>query len=150
MDRVLQFALSQFVRRGSLELVTARGVRLVFGDGTEPKVVMRFADRVAERLFLWDPELKLGELFTDGRIVIEEGSIYEFLQLVMQDSGGDRSKLPVQATRRLRSIARWLRTENRLGDAARGRRSPCGPSIPPLRSRGACAVAGSPRPSRCQ
>ena len=119
MDRVLQFALSQFVRRGSLELVTARGTRLAFGDGTEPKVVMRFADRAAERLFLWDPELKLGELFTDGRIVIEEGSIYDFFQLVMQDSGGDRSKLPVQLTRWLRSTARWLRTENRLGEAKR-------------------------------
>jgi cyclopropane-fatty-acyl-phospholipid synthase len=119
MDRLLRFALSRFVRRGSLELVTARGTQLTFGDGTEPKVVMRFADRGAERLFLWDPELKLGELFTDGRIVIEEGSIYGFLQLVMQDSGGDRSKLPVQCTRRLRSIARWLRTDNRLGEAKR-------------------------------
>jgi cyclopropane-fatty-acyl-phospholipid synthase len=119
MDRVLQFALSQFVRRGSLELVTPRGTRLAFGDGSEPKVVMRFADRAAERLFLWDPELKLGELFTDGRVVIEEGSIYDFFQLVMQDSGGDRSKLPVQFTRWLRSTARWLRTENRLGEAKR-------------------------------
>ena len=119
MDRVLQFALSQFVRRGSLELVTARGTRLILGDGDEPKVVMRFADRAAERLFLWDPELKLGELFTDGRIMIEEGSIYDFFQLVMQDSGGDRSKLPVQLTRWLRSTARWLRTENRLGEAKR-------------------------------
>ena len=119
MDRVLQFALSQFVRRGSLELVTARGTRLILGDGDEPKVVMRFADRATERLFLWDPELKLGELFTDGRILIEEGSIYDFFQLVMQDSGGDRSKLPVQLTRRLRSIARWLRTENRLSEAKR-------------------------------
>ena len=94
MDRVLRFALSRFVRRGSLELVTARGTRLAFGDGTAPKVVMRFADRAAERLFVWDPELKLGELFMDGRIVFDEGTIYDFLQLVMQDSGGDRSKLP--------------------------------------------------------
>jgi cyclopropane-fatty-acyl-phospholipid synthase len=119
MDRLLRFALSRFVRRGSLDLVTARGTRLTFGDGTEPKVAMRFADRAAERLFLWDPELKLGELFMDGRIVIEKGSIYDFLQLVMQDSGGDRSKLPVQLTRWVRSIARWLRTDNRLGDAKR-------------------------------
>jgi cyclopropane-fatty-acyl-phospholipid synthase len=119
MDRLLRFALSRFVRRGSLELVTARGTRLTFGDGTEPQVAMRFADRAAERLFLWDPELRLGELFMDGRILIEEGSIYEFFQLVMQDSGGDRSQLPVQLTRRLRSIARWLRTENRVGDAKR-------------------------------
>jgi cyclopropane-fatty-acyl-phospholipid synthase len=117
MDRVLRFALSRFVRRGSLTLLTARGTQLIFGDGTAPKVTMRFADPAAERLFLWDPELKLGELFMDGGIVIEEGSIYDFFQLVMQDSGGDRSKLPVQLNRRLRSIVRWLRTENRLGEA---------------------------------
>jgi cyclopropane-fatty-acyl-phospholipid synthase len=119
MDRVLRFALSRFVRRGSLELVTARGTRLAFGDGTAPKVVMRFADRAAERLFVWDPELKLGELFMDGRIVFDEGTIYDFLQLVMQDSGGDRSKLPVQATRHARALLRWLRTDNRLHAAKR-------------------------------
>jgi cyclopropane-fatty-acyl-phospholipid synthase len=117
MDRILRFALSRFVRRGSLTLVTARGTQLIFGDGTAPKVTMRFADRAAERLFLWDPELKLGELFMDGGIVLDEGSIYELFQLVMQDTGGDRSKLPVQLNRRLRSILRWLRTENRLGEA---------------------------------
>jgi len=117
MDRVLRFALSRFVRRGSLTLLTARGTQLIFGDGTAPKVTMRFADAAAERLFLWDPELKLGELFMDGGIVLDEGSIYELFQLVMQDTGGDRSNQPVQLNRRLRSIVRWLRTENRLGEA---------------------------------
>jgi cyclopropane-fatty-acyl-phospholipid synthase len=117
MDRVLQFAFARFVRRGSLEVITAGENRLTFGDGTGPKVRIRFADRGAERALVLDPELKLGELFTDGRFVLEEGTIYDFFQLVMQDSGGDRSRLPVQVTRRLRAILRWLRTENRARDS---------------------------------
>jgi cyclopropane-fatty-acyl-phospholipid synthase len=55
----------------------------------------------------------------DGRIIFEEGTMYDFLQLVLQDSAGDRSKLPMQATRHLRSLACALKTENRLGEAKR-------------------------------
>src|SRR3954447_3249576 len=119
MDRVLQFAFSKFVQRGSLALVTARGACLTLGDGDEPKVSIRLADRAAERALVWDPELKLGELFMDGRLIVEEGSIYDFFQLVMQDSGGDRSKLPVRLLPRLRSTLRALTPANRIGSAKR-------------------------------
>src|SRR5215217_3169675 len=96
MDRLLEAAFAAYVKRGTLEVITAEGRRLTFGDGREPKVTLRIADRRAELALLWDPELELGELFTDGRLTLEQGSIYDFFELVYQDSHGDRSRLPTQ------------------------------------------------------
>ena len=112
MDRLLRLAFSRFLKRGALEILTSRGTRLILGDGGEPRVTIRFADAAAERQLLLDPELKLGELFMDGRIVVEAGSLYDLLQLLLQDSGGDRSRLPVQLTTWLRAIRHALKTEN--------------------------------------
>src|ERR671917_2408035 len=93
-ERILWIAFSRLVRRGSLELVTASGGHLVFGDGGNPKVRVRFADRAAQWALLLDPDLQAGELFMNKRLVVERGSIYEFIQLALQDSRGDRSVLP--------------------------------------------------------
>ncbi|NIX76558.1 SAM-dependent methyltransferase [Microvirga terricola] len=110
-ERLLAAAFSSAVRRGTLNLTTARGQRLTFGDGQEPKVSIRFTDGAAQLLLCLRPELKLGELFMDGRLVIEQGTIYDLLQLVLQDTHGELDELPL---RRLRAIRTWmqLRAEN--------------------------------------
>jgi cyclopropane-fatty-acyl-phospholipid synthase len=84
LDGLLTTVFRGLVRTGSLELVTARGSRLRFGDGSGEPVAVRFTDAAAERALLLDPELKTGELFTDGRLVVERGTIYAFLLLVLQ------------------------------------------------------------------
>jgi cyclopropane-fatty-acyl-phospholipid synthase len=118
-DHLLQLAFSSFVSHGSLNVITAGGHRLMFGDGGDPKVTMRFSDHAAERALLWDPELKLGELYMDGRLVIEQGSIYSLFQLLLQDTQGNRSKLPMQVMRWVRSILRRTTFNNGLARARR-------------------------------
>jgi cyclopropane-fatty-acyl-phospholipid synthase len=89
MDRLLQVALRTFLRRGHLRLTTASGKTLTFGDGTGPAVAVRFTSKAAQRAVLLDPELRLGEAYMDGGLVVEEGSIADFLSLVLsQDRSG--------------------------------------------------------------
>src|SRR5437764_11256479 len=89
MDRVLQAVLGSFIRRGTLRLTTARGTVLAFGDGTGSPVAVRFTTRTAEWAVLLDPELAVGECYMDGTLVIEQGSIADFLALALsQDRGG--------------------------------------------------------------
>src|ERR1044072_7574387 len=89
MDRVLQYVLGSFIRRGTLRLTTARGTVLQFGDGTGEPVAVRFKTRWTELAILLDPELAVGEAYMDGTLVIERGSIADFLLLAMsQDYGG--------------------------------------------------------------
>jgi cyclopropane-fatty-acyl-phospholipid synthase len=95
MDRLLGAALRPFIRRGNLRIVTARGKTLDFGDGIGALVVLRFADTAAQAELLLDPELKLGEAYMDGRLILEQGSIADLLAIVLgQDQGG---KLPTWA-----------------------------------------------------
>jgi cyclopropane-fatty-acyl-phospholipid synthase len=118
-ERVLWTAFSRIVRRGSLELITASGRRLAFGDGRDPKVRVRFADRAAQWALLLDPDLRVGELFMDKRLVVERGSIYDFIQLALQDSRGDRSVLPFQTLIRLRTLLRRLSPANSIARSKR-------------------------------
>jgi cyclopropane-fatty-acyl-phospholipid synthase len=118
-SRLLRATFSRLVRRGCLEIVTADGEYLKFGDGRPPKARIRFTDGLAEWALLLDPELRVGELFMDQRLVVERGSIYDFLRLVLEDNGGDRSGLQLRAWIRLRTLARRARPRNSLARARR-------------------------------
>ncbi|NBJ10766.1 SAM-dependent methyltransferase [Microvirga arsenatis] len=118
-ETILKTAFERAVRRGSLDMVTAGGERFTFGDGGEPRVSIRFTDAAAQMALCLHPELKLGELFTDGRLVVEQGTFLDLLQLLLQDTRGELDELPLS---RLRKIRSWMirRAEN---DATRAKRN---------------------------
>ncbi len=86
MDILLKKAFGGLIKTGSLDIVTASGKRLSFGDGTGERVVLRFLDRRAQLMLLLDSELRFGELFTDGRIVVDEGTIFDALNIILRES----------------------------------------------------------------
>ena len=83
MDRLLQFLLKTFIRRGTFRVTTSRGTVLTFGDGTGQPVSVRFTSRAAEWAILLDPELKFGEAYMDGTFVVEQGSIADVLCVML-------------------------------------------------------------------
>jgi len=83
IDRLLRFFLSQFIRRGSMTFTTSNGTTFTCGDGTGEPVAVRFLTAEAERHLLLDPELAIGEIYTDGDLVIEKGSIADLLEVVL-------------------------------------------------------------------
>src|ERR1035437_8038983 len=83
MDRLLQFLLETFIRRGTFRVTTSRGTVLTFGDGTGQPVSVRFASRAAEWGILLDPELKFGESYMNGTFVVEQGSIADVLAITL-------------------------------------------------------------------
>jgi cyclopropane-fatty-acyl-phospholipid synthase len=92
VDRLLLIFLRRFVRRGSLTVTTARGRTGTFGDGTGFPVAVRFTSATAQRGVLFDPELRLGEAYMEGTLVVERGSIADLLALLLgQDGIGARN-----------------------------------------------------------
>ena len=83
MDRLLQFFLGQFLKRGSVTFTTASGANFTCGDGTGQPVAARFLTTEAERHLLLDPELALGELYTEGTFVMDKGSIADLLAIAL-------------------------------------------------------------------
>jgi cyclopropane-fatty-acyl-phospholipid synthase len=53
------------------------------GDGTGPPVALRFTTRAAERGVILDPDLKLGESYMDGTLILEQGSIADVLAVLL-------------------------------------------------------------------
>jgi cyclopropane-fatty-acyl-phospholipid synthase len=112
MVKVLAAVLSRLVNRGSLTVVTSSGSEFVFGDGTGPEVRVRFADPGAERLLLVNPDLRLGELFMDGRLIIEHGSIFDFLAVVLGASGAMPKPLLLRIRDQIRLLSRKSISDN--------------------------------------
>jgi len=83
MDRLLRVLLRHFVKRGTLRVITSRGTTFTCGDGTGKPVAIRFANRQAEWDILRDPELKFGECYMDGSVVVDQGTIADVLKVVL-------------------------------------------------------------------
>ena len=90
MDKLIFRALNRLVKKGTLRITTARGTTADFGDGEGPLVAVRFRSSAAQRRVLADPELRLGEAFVDGDMVLEEGTITELLELLLSQEVANR------------------------------------------------------------
>ena len=113
-------ALTPLVPRGALTLIAPSGERLVFGDGTGEPIIARLTDNAAVWALLFDPDLRTGELFTDGRLVMEQGSIYDFLSLILDNDGQPNPSPIVRAFDRFRVATQLWRQRN---DPGRSRRN---------------------------
>lgn len=96
-ESLLQHVFAPLVRTGKLEIVVPSGRVLLFGDEGLPQARIRFTDRRAVLALLRDPDLNFGEMFMQQRLLVEQGSVYEVLELVLRGA----KKVPVSATVRM-------------------------------------------------
>jgi cyclopropane-fatty-acyl-phospholipid synthase len=120
MDRLVRTFLSRFLKRGNLEVTTASGTTFTVGDGSGPPVAVRVMDKAAQRRLLLNPQLAVGEMFMDGRIVVTRGTIFDFLAIGMNNiaAGHDPRFL-----RWIEKVRHWLRWLHQLNDPQRARRN---------------------------
>jgi len=86
MTSKLEGLLNRIVRTGTLTATTADGQSRTYGDGTGEPIAIRFTDQKAENELVDDPQLKLGEIYMDGRMVMDAGDIYDLLALVKSNT----------------------------------------------------------------
>lgn len=82
MRFALQSLLNSCVHKGSLAIELPDGERLNAGDRTGLPLVLKLTDRRAARELILNPEMAFGELYTDGRLIVSGGSIYDVLELL--------------------------------------------------------------------
>lgn len=119
MLAVLDALLERVVRKGTLEVETASGSRFTVGDGSGERVAVRFADSRAARQLILRPELALGELYMDGRIILTQGSVYDLLMLLGCNLGFQSPPVIARGYDRLRSALRPLHRRNTARRARR-------------------------------
>ncbi len=86
MQHILALFCKRFVRRGALALITADGKSYVCGEGPPPAIKVRFLSKTAECRVLLDPELALGEVYTNGELTVENGTIADVLSVLMKST----------------------------------------------------------------
>ncbi len=83
MDGLLRIAFQTFFTRGNLQVTGAGGTVFTAGDGSGKKVALRFKSYAAQLSVLFDPELKLGETYMDGDLLVDEGDIADLLAIAL-------------------------------------------------------------------
>jgi cyclopropane-fatty-acyl-phospholipid synthase len=119
MNRLLRAIFSKLVTHGALATTLANGETIRAGDGTGTAVAIRFTDSRAPWALVIDPEMQLGELFMDGRLVMEQGSVHDLLHLVLSDARGQPSPWFERALDQARFLIRHLTTWNTRDRARR-------------------------------
>jgi cyclopropane-fatty-acyl-phospholipid synthase len=120
MFKPLEILLRRIVERGNLSLITHDGKTRRFGDGDGPAVVARLMDRQIERELALDPHLVVGEAYMDGRLVMEQGRIYDLLALVLENAVAR----PLPRWAQTLDVARFLtRRLAQFNPASRSRRN---------------------------
>ncbi|MDH3791732.1 MAG: cyclopropane-fatty-acyl-phospholipid synthase family protein [Rhodospirillales bacterium] len=79
--------LRHVVREGTVHLIDAKGRSFSFGDGRQPRCTLRLHSRLLDFKIPLVPSLYFGEAYMDGLMTFEEGSLGDFLRIVMQNNG---------------------------------------------------------------
>jgi cyclopropane-fatty-acyl-phospholipid synthase len=74
-------AFRSIVKTGKLRVIDSRGRDHVLGDGGRPSCTIRLHDRRLDYSLALNPALYVGEAYMDGRLTVEEGTLYDFLEL---------------------------------------------------------------------
>lgn len=115
--------LPRLVRVGRLTVVDADGRRHTYQGAaldTLPNVTIRLHDRALHHRLALFPTLKVGEAYMDGTLTVEEGSLYDFLSLSLENLRRAGNKSYVTA---LESLTRVVRRLQQLNPADRARRN---------------------------
>ena len=101
MEKYLSAMLERGMKKsGALQVTFPSGDVKVFGDGSDPVAKIRLTDTAAVRAAWFDPNLQFAELYMDGRLIVEEGSLYDFMALAKANGA---KKLRLSRRRRTRS-----------------------------------------------
>ena len=107
---------------GRLTIVDAAGTRHVTGQKREgaADVTVRIHDRAAQRHLLFNPKLAFGELYMDGRLTVEDGTLYDFLDLLCSAVGSFEKDTAIgRISGAYAQLTRRIRQYNPVGKAQR-------------------------------
>ena len=89
--------VDKLLKQGSITLIIAGGKPETYGPGGGRHLTVRFTDHKVAFYILKNPRLGCGEAYMDGRLIIEDGTILDMLELITGsnrlEDAGQRRKL---------------------------------------------------------
>lgn len=72
-------------RKGAARVIDHKGVEHIFGDGSPPRCTLRLTKASLQYTLAVNPGLSVPEAYMDGDLVIEDGTLYDFIELAAQN-----------------------------------------------------------------
>ncbi|MFN3664105.1 MAG: class I SAM-dependent methyltransferase [Yoonia sp.] len=85
-NKVLRQLAVSHIKKGTLTVILPDETTFVAGDQTGKMIAIRITEQATVRRLSFNPELALGEAFMDGTLIMDQGNIYDFLELIFQNT----------------------------------------------------------------
>ena len=108
--------LGKIIHTGTLQVQMPNGQRHAFGTGA-PVIAVRLTTSATVWRLLRNPELALGEAYMDGSLQVEQGGIYDLLELANANLKWSRGPGMLRLQSRLRQVLRRLAQHNPVARA---------------------------------
>ena len=107
------------MKRGTLVIIDHTGCQHDVGTGGDPTVTVTFHDSgLGTKLFI-NPALYAGEGYMNGTLTIEDGDLFDMLDLVMANIGTAHGHWAGRMLKSIERLGGLLRTYNPIGRAAK-------------------------------
>jgi cyclopropane-fatty-acyl-phospholipid synthase len=77
--------LKRFIHTGSIHLVDVAGKEQLFGNGEEPRCTVRLHKKSLGTKLAFRPSLSFPEAFMDGSLTIEQGDLFDLLEIIARN-----------------------------------------------------------------
>ena len=106
-------------RTGAVRVIDAAGNESVYGDGSPPACTVRLKKAGLNYSLALNPPLHIPEAYMDGDLVIEDGTLYDFVELAARNYGHFENFPLANALRRIGIGSRKIKQYNPIGVAQR-------------------------------
>ncbi|HEV2336851.1 MAG TPA: cyclopropane-fatty-acyl-phospholipid synthase family protein [Stellaceae bacterium] len=116
---LLASALARLIGIGRLSVIDAAGQRHVFEGSPGPTATIRLHERSLHWKLLLKPRLFVGEAYMDGTLTVEEGSLYDFIEILVSNDAALAPTLPLRLSQAAGRLVRYLHQYNPVPRARR-------------------------------
>ena len=104
--------LNKVFKKGGFILTDANSKDYIIGEPTNNPLRLKILNKKLHYKLLFHPDLYFGEAYTDGEIVIENGSLSDFLNLALMNFGRSELNFFSYLINRFRGSYRYLTNFN--------------------------------------
>ena len=105
--------LNKLIKEDGFVLIDANSKKYIIGrPKKENPILLKLLDKKLHYKLLLYPDLHLGEAYTDGTLIIENGSLTDFLEIAMKNLGRKEINIFGQIIKKIRGSYRYLTNFN--------------------------------------
>jgi len=105
--------LNKFFKQDGFILIDVNSKKYIIGNPTKEKpITIKLLDKKLHYKLLLYPDLYLGEAYTNGTLIIENGSLTDFLEIAMKNLGRDEINIFGHMIKKIRGTYRYLTNFN--------------------------------------